>query len=120
MPFRDQLETLVSTVRGVQGAIVLALDGEAVEWCGQSNGERLKLRAAYAGVVLQAARQLARQLNSGTPRQLILSYDGARLFVQELTAGYFLILELDPSSNVGEAGHGIGPAIAILSQEIVG
>ena len=120
MPFRDQLEKLVSTVRGAQGAIVLALDGEAVEWFGEGNGERLKLRAAYAAVVLQAARQLAGQLSCGTPRQLILSYDGARLFVQELTAGYFLILELHPSSNVAEARHGIGPAVTVLSQEIVG
>jgi len=42
------LNELVSSVEGATGAIIVAVDGEAVGWGVSSFSERLRLRGAYA------------------------------------------------------------------------
>ena len=119
MSFKLLLEELVSNVRGAEGAIFLDAEGEAVEWYTNGNGERLRLRAAYVAVVLQAARAVASRLNAGKTNHLVLCYDGAKFIIDELESGYFLVLELNTSANIGEAQYRIQPTAAKLRREIV-
>lgn len=119
MSFKLVLEELVSSVEGAEGAIFLEVDGEAVEWYAPDNGDRLRLRAAYIAVVLQASRTLASHLNIGTTRQMLLTYEGAKFIIEELGSGYFLALEVSVSTNVAQARNRMEPAAASLRADIL-
>jgi predicted regulator of Ras-like GTPase activity (Roadblock/LC7/MglB family) len=115
--FRSLLEELVSKVDGAHGAIFLEKDGEAVAWYDRGDGERLRLRAAYSAVVLEAARALAREMRVGATRRLVLAYDDAKFIIEELESGYFLVLELDGSAGIGKAIYQLKPTVDKLRQE---
>ena len=119
MSFKPVLEELVSSVEGAEGAIFLEVDGEAVEWYAPDNGDRLRLRAAYIAVVLQASRALAGHLSIGTTRKMLLSYEGAKFIIEELGSGYFLALEVSVSTNVAQARYRMEPAAASLRADIL-
>ena len=119
MSFKPVLQELVSKVEGAEGAIFLEVDGEAVEWCSSDSGDRLRLRAAYIAVVLQASRALAKHLDIGTTRQMLLAYDGAKFIIEELGSGYFLALEVNASTNVALARYRMKPAVESLRREIL-
>ena len=117
MPFKALLKELVSSVEGATGAVFLASDGEAVQWHSDGDGERLQLRGAYITVLLQGCRGSSDRLMLGGISHLILEYDGARFIVEGLDRGYFLMLELDSSANIGQAIYRIQPVVARLRQE---
>lgn len=119
LSFKPVLEELVSSVEGAEGAIFLEVDGEAVEWYAPGDGDRLRLRAAYIAVVLQASRALAKHLDIGTTRQMLLAYEGAKFIIEELGSGYFLVLEVSVSTNVAWARYRMQPAVASLRAEIL-
>ena len=119
MSFKPVLQELVTKVEGAEGAIFLEVDGEAVEWYAPDNGDRLRLRAAYVAVVLEASRTLAKHLDIGTPRQILLAYDGAKFIVEELGSGYFLALEVNVSANVALARYRMQAVVDILRREIL-
>jgi predicted regulator of Ras-like GTPase activity (Roadblock/LC7/MglB family) len=119
LSFKPVLEELVSKVEGAEGAIFLEVDGEAVEWYAPDNGDRLRLRAAYIAVVLQASRALAGHLNIGTTRQMLLVYEGAKFIIEELGSGYFLALEVSVSTNVAQARYRMEPVVANLRADIL-
>lgn len=111
---------LVSAVKGAEGAIILDEEGEAVQWISRSNEERLRLRAAYLAVVLRASSVLRRQIGLGPMRGLVLCYEGASFVIEELDRGYYVILELGPAANIGEARYRMEDIAARLRDEIGG
>ncbi len=111
MPFKALLKELVASAQGASGAILLEADGEAVQWYAETDAERLRLRAAYVVMVLESCRATSARTNMGQMDCAILQYDGASFVGQEVEHDYFLLLELDPSANVGQAIYRLQPAI---------
>ena len=118
MPFKALLKELVSSVEGATGAIFLASDGEAVQSYSETDVERLQLRGAYITVVLKGCRASAGRLMVKEIGYLVIEYDGASFIVQELNPGYFILLELDSSANIGQAIYRIQPVVGHLRREI--
>ena len=105
MPFQELLKQLVDSVEGASGAILLESAGEAVQWhaVDDSRAERLRLRSAYVAVVLQNSQTLAARTDAGEAAHLVLQYDGASFIAQAVESDYFVVLELYPWANVGQA-----------------
>ena len=105
MPFRELLRQLVDKVEGASGAVLLESAGEAVQWhvVDESLTERLRLRSAYVAVVLQNSQTLAARMEAGEAAHLVLQYDGATFIAQPVERDYFVVLELYPWANVGQA-----------------
>jgi predicted regulator of Ras-like GTPase activity (Roadblock/LC7/MglB family) len=118
VPFQALLKKLVSKVEGAEGAIFLDREGEAVQWHARSDAERLRLRAAYLAVVLRCCRASADALALGRIRYLLIDYEGARLVAEEVEGGYFVVIELSNSANLGQALYRMGPAVEDLRREI--
>ena len=118
MPFKALLEGLVSSVEGATGALVLEADGEAVQWYAINDADRLRLRAAYIAVAMQAVRASADRMNLSSIGHVVLEYDGASFIIHELDRSYFLVLELGVSANIGQAIYRIQPAVAKLRHAI--
>lgn len=111
MPFQAILKDLVSSVEGAEGAIFLDGEGEAVQWYAKDNGDRLRLRAAYIAVAVQACRAISTGLKLGAMRHLTIEYERARLLIQEIESDYFIVIELNTSANLGQAFYRIQPTL---------
>jgi predicted regulator of Ras-like GTPase activity (Roadblock/LC7/MglB family) len=113
------LKELVSSVEGATGAIILADDGEAVQWYSLSNGsERLRLRAAYVAVVMRAFRGSASRAGLGSLLNLVVEYDGANLVAQEIDDDCLVVLELRVGTNIGHAIYRVQTSRDRLRHEI--
>ncbi|MEK6406047.1 MAG: roadblock/LC7 domain-containing protein [Acidobacteriota bacterium] len=114
----SRLEKLVSQVEGATGAILLEADGEAVLWYPVANSDRLRLRAAYAAVVLKSCRAAAIPAKLRGLKSLVMEYDCATLVVQGIDGDYFALVELGPSANIGQALFRLDRAVNELRGEI--
>ena len=112
------LNELVSSVEGATGAIIVAVDGEAVGWGGSSFGERLRLRGAYAAFVMQTFRAAAGRAGLGRLMHVVVEYNGATLVAQEIDNDCSVVLELEPSATVGRAVYRIQMTAASLRDQI--
>lgn len=111
MPFTKLLEHLVSSVDGATGALILEADGEAVQWYSPTNGELLRLRSAYLVTVLASCRSTTSRMKLGELGHLVVSYDGASFVIQELSRGYYLLLEMNALANVANAAYRLTQAL---------
>lgn len=111
VPFTNLLKRLVASVEGATGALILEADGEAVQWYCPEGAERLRLRCAYLVNVLQSCRTATARLNVGEIGHLAISYDGASFVVQEVSPGYYLLLEMSPRANVATAVYRLKQAL---------
>ena len=121
MPLDLLLKELVSSVEGATGAIILADDGEAVQWYSMSNSsERLQLRAAYVAVAMRALRGSTSRAGMGSLLNLVVEYDGANLVAQSIDDDCLVVLELKAGSNIGHAVYRVQTARDKLRHEITG
>lgn len=98
------LKELVSSVGGATGAIILADDGEAVQWYSlNNNSERLQLRGAYLAVVMRAFRGAASRAGLGSLKNIVVEYDGANLVAQQIDDDCLVVLELKVGTDIGHA-----------------
>jgi len=121
VPFRDLLKQLVASVEDASGAVLLESAGEAVQWhaVDERQAERLRLRSAYVGVVLQNSRALASRTAAGRAFYMVLQYDGASFIAQVIERDYFLVIELCPSANIGQALYRLQPMIDNLRRALL-
>lgn len=120
LSFKSILEKLVSTIPGVQGALLLEADGESVAWHSTGDSERLRLRGAYIAVMLRTSENAAREFSFGTVEHLAISYEGASLVAQLVGGGYFVVLEMEPLANMAEASYRLKPFVEELRVELEG
>jgi predicted regulator of Ras-like GTPase activity (Roadblock/LC7/MglB family) len=119
--FLESLKQLVASVEGASGAVLLESAGEAVQWhaVDESQAERLRLRSAYVAVVLQNSRAIASRIEAGRAAYLVLQYDSASFIAQAVERDYFVVVELCPSANIGQALYRLQPTIDRLRRELL-
>jgi predicted regulator of Ras-like GTPase activity (Roadblock/LC7/MglB family) len=114
------LNELVEGVDGATGAIIVAIDGEAVQWGTSEMSERLRLRSAYIAVVMQAFRAAAKRASLGQVKHLVVGYKGATLIAQEIGEDCSVVLELKATASVSRAVYQMQPTVAIIREAITG
>ena len=118
MSIDSALKKLVRQVEGATGAIVLEADGEAVQWYAIEDSDRLRLRSAYVAVVVKACQTSASRAALGGLKGMILNYDRCSLVVREIESDCFVVLELGPTANIGQALFRLDPVVRELRHEI--
>jgi predicted regulator of Ras-like GTPase activity (Roadblock/LC7/MglB family) len=111
VPFTNLLEHLVSSVDGATGALILEADGEAVQWYSRTDSELLRLRSAYLVNLLGSCRSATSRMALGELGYVVISYDGATFVMQELSGGYYLLLEVKALSDIGSAVYRLTQAL---------
>jgi predicted regulator of Ras-like GTPase activity (Roadblock/LC7/MglB family) len=104
MPYLSILERLVGSVEGVQAALLLDANGEVVVLAGE-RGERQRLIGAYQGIALARARELDGRYATGEISHILCRYSGGHVILRPLKDGYYLVVSLVPSANVGLGLH---------------
>lgn len=119
MSIESLLSNLVTDVEGATGAIILAADGEAVQWHSTTDAERLRLRGAYVALVVRSYRESAVRNEMGSMRSIVLEYDGSSFVAHEIDNDCFVAIELAATANIGEAMFRLGPAAAKLRSDLM-
>jgi predicted regulator of Ras-like GTPase activity (Roadblock/LC7/MglB family) len=111
------LNELILTVEGATGTIIVAGDGEAIQWCATTEVERLRLRGAYVAVVMHTFRTAASRANLGRLKHFVVNYDGASLVAYEIDEDCCVVLELKPRETLGKVIYQLGTAARKLRDE---
>ena len=101
MPYQSILDGLTRPDSGVEAALLVDSEGEGVLHSGRVDS-RHRLIGAYQGIALSAARRTGDRYPVGDIRYMLCRYEGAVVILRPLKDGYFLILAVGSSANLGK------------------
>lgn len=118
MSFQKILQLLAYDIENAIGAIFVDGDGEAVEHCSRDSDYDIRLLGAYKGIIMNNMREIAKRLEFGEVKEMLISFDKAELILSPVAEGYFLLLFLQPQSNIGKGIIRLRNAIKEIRKEL--
>jgi len=103
--FKEVLETVIERTEGSLGALIMGLDGIAVERSLKEAGQEANLDVAAAEFtsLVRSAQRAGKDTGLGDLRELVVSLDSAILLIRLLGRDYFVVLAMKPDGNLGRA-----------------
>ena len=103
--FKDILETILERTEGSLGALIMGVDGIAVERSLKQAGQEANLDVAAAEFtsLVRSAQRAGKDTGLGNLRELVISLDDAVLLTRLLGRDYFVVLAITPEGNLGRA-----------------
>lgn len=103
--FKEVLETIIERTEGSLGALIMGLDGIAVERSLKDEGQAANLDVAAAEFtsLVRNAQRAGKDTGLGGLRELVISLDDAVVLVRLLGQDYFVVLAISPDGNLGRA-----------------
>jgi predicted regulator of Ras-like GTPase activity (Roadblock/LC7/MglB family) len=117
--FRETLENIIERTEGSLGALIMGIDGIAVERLLKDAGQEANLDVAAAEFtsLVRSAQKAGKDTGLGELRELMISLDGAVVIVRLLGSDYFVVLALSPEGNLGRARFELRKAELQLKRE---
>ena len=105
MGFADTLSQITERVEGCAAAIILGIDGIAIERQVNEIDPRLDidLIATEFTTLVRRNMRTAADAEMGEMCEMVFATDALTLVLRPITAEYFLMLALNPGGNVGRA-----------------
>jgi predicted regulator of Ras-like GTPase activity (Roadblock/LC7/MglB family) len=103
--FKEVLEAIIERTEGSLGALIMGIDGIAVERCLKQSGQEanLDIAAAEFTSLLRNAQRAGKDTGLGHLRELVVTLDDAVLLMRLLGREYFVVLAISPDGNFGRA-----------------
>ncbi len=103
--FKEVLETIIEHTEGSLGALIMGLDGIAVERSLKEEGQdaNLDVAAAEFTSLVRNAQRAGKDTGLGGLRELVVSLDDAIVLIRLLGQDYFVVLAISPEGNLGRA-----------------
>ena len=119
--FKEALETILERTEGSLGALIMGIDGIAVERLLKEAGQEANLDVAAAEFtsLVRSAQKAGKDTGLGNLRELMISLDDAVLIMRLLGQDYFVVLAISPDGNLGRARFELRKAELQLKQEFV-
>ncbi len=117
--FKGLLESIVERTEGSLGALIMGLDGIAVEKViGEAGNEaNLDVAAAEFTSLVRGAQRTGNDIGLGKLKELVVSLDSAIVMMRLLGRDYFVVLALSPEGNVGRGRYELRKAELQLTKE---
>lgn len=117
--FKDILETVIERTDGSLGALIMGLDGIAVERSLKEAGHEANLDVAAAEFtsLVRNAQRAGKDTGLGGLHELVISLDDAILLIRLLGRDYFVVLAIRPEGNLGRARFELRKAELQMSGE---
>jgi predicted regulator of Ras-like GTPase activity (Roadblock/LC7/MglB family) len=117
--FKPILESIIERTEGSLGALIMGLDGIAVERSLKQSGEEANLDVAAAEFtsLVRNAQRAGKDTGLGNLRELVVSLDEAVLLIRLLSADYFVVLAIRPDGNLGRARYELRKAEMQMANE---
>jgi predicted regulator of Ras-like GTPase activity (Roadblock/LC7/MglB family) len=117
--FKAALEAILERTEGSLGALIMGLDGIAVERSLKESGQEANLDVAAAEFtsLVRNAQKAGKDTGLGNLRELMISLDGAVVIMRLLGKEYFVVLAITPEGNLGRARFELRKAELQLKKE---
>jgi predicted regulator of Ras-like GTPase activity (Roadblock/LC7/MglB family) len=117
--FKETLESVIERTEGSLGALIMGIDGIAVERLLKEAGQEANLDVAAAEFtsLVRSAQKAGKDTGLGNLRELMISLDGAVVIMRLLGRDYFVVLAMDPEGNLGRARYELRKAELQLKKE---
>ena len=117
--FKETLETIIGRTEGSLGALIMGIDGIAVERLLKAAGQEANLDVAAAEFtsLVRNAQKAGKDTGLGDLRELMISLDGAVVIMRLLGRDYFVVLAISPEGNLGRARYELRKAELQLKKE---
>ena len=117
--FKQALTEIVERTEGATGALIMGMDGIAVERVLLPEGSDANMDVAATEVtsLVRSAMRAGTSTGHGAPQELLVSFEGARVLARMLSSEYFVVLALKPEGNVGRGRFELRKAELKLARE---
>jgi predicted regulator of Ras-like GTPase activity (Roadblock/LC7/MglB family) len=103
--FKETLEAIIERTEGSLGALIMGIDGIAVERSLKEEGHEANLDVAAAEFtsLLRSAQRAGKDTGLGHLHELVITLDDAIVLMRLLGREYFVVLAISPDGNFGRA-----------------
>jgi predicted regulator of Ras-like GTPase activity (Roadblock/LC7/MglB family) len=103
--FKETLEAIIERTEGSLGALIMGIDGIAVERSLKQAGQEANLDVAAAEFtsLLRSAQRAGKDTGLGHVHELVIALDDAVVLMRLLGREYFVVLAISPDGNLGRA-----------------
>jgi predicted regulator of Ras-like GTPase activity (Roadblock/LC7/MglB family) len=117
--FKEALTTVVEKTEGATCALIMGMDGIAVEkvFLPGGDGENMDVAAAEVTSLVRGAMRAGGDIGLGGLRELVVAFENTRLIARLLTQDYFVVLALRPDGNLGRGRFELRKAELRLARE---
>ena len=117
--FKQALTEMVERTEGATGALIMVMDGIAVErvFLPAGSDANMDLAAAEVTSLVRGAVRAGTNTGHGAPRELFVSFEQACVLARMLSPEYFVVLALGPDGNVGRGRYELRKAELRLARE---
>jgi len=117
--FKELLQSTVERTEGSLGALIMGLDGIAVEKViGEAGNEaNLDVAAAEFTSLVRSAQRSGSDIGLGNLREIVVSLDSAVIMMRLIGREYFVVLALSPDGNLGRGRYELRKAELQLTKE---
>jgi predicted regulator of Ras-like GTPase activity (Roadblock/LC7/MglB family) len=117
--FKKLLESILERTEGSLGALIMGLDGIAVEKViGEAGNEaNLDVAAAEFTSLVRSTQRTGNDIGLGNLRELVVSLDRTTMVMRLLGREYFVVLALNPEGNLGRGRYELRKAELQLTKE---
>jgi predicted regulator of Ras-like GTPase activity (Roadblock/LC7/MglB family) len=117
--FKETLESVIERTEGSLGALIMGIDGIAVERLLKEAGQEANLDVAAAEFtsLVRNAQKAGKDTGLGNLRELMISLEGAVVIMRLLGRDYFVVLAMAPEGNLGKARFELRKAELQLKKE---
>jgi predicted regulator of Ras-like GTPase activity (Roadblock/LC7/MglB family) len=117
--FKETLENIMERTEGSLGALIMGIDGIAVERLLKDAGQEanLDIAAAEFTSLVRNAQKAGKDTGLGEVRELMISLESAVVIMRLLGKDYFVVLAVNPEGNLGRARFELRKAELQLKKE---
>jgi predicted regulator of Ras-like GTPase activity (Roadblock/LC7/MglB family) len=117
--FREILETIIERTEGSLGALIMGIDGIAVERSLKQAGQEANLDVAAAEFtsLVRNAQRAGKDTGLGNLHELVISLEDAVVLMRLLGHDYFVVLAISPDGNLGRARFELRKAELQMARE---
>ena len=117
--FKEALTGIVERTEGATGALIMGMDGIAVERYFLPEGSEANMDVAAAEVtsLVRSALRAGGHTGLGSLQELFVNFEHVRILARMFSPEYFVVLTLRPESNLGRGRFELRKAELQLARE---
>jgi len=121
MVFKDILKNALERTEGGIGAVIMGMDGIAVEKVLLDAGieANLDVAAAEFNAIIRTAQRTGKTMEFGALQEVVVSFDTLRFAMRQLSNDYYLVMALEADGNLGRGRFELRKAELDLAREFV-
>jgi predicted regulator of Ras-like GTPase activity (Roadblock/LC7/MglB family) len=117
--FKQALENIMERTEGSLGALIMGLDGLAIERTLKDAGQEANLDVAAAEFtsLVRNSQKAGKDTGLGDLRELMVSLESATVIMRLIGREYFVVLAISPEGNLGRGRFELRKAELELRRE---